>query len=133
MAELEIPISRLPPASLPLSGTEKVPMVQGGVTVEASTEDIAALGDGGVAIGGEVTDSIKRTSLKLNSNWVNPNDSGDSLYFKMTTNKPTGQLEHDYYIGLDSSTNTAYKYTYEKIDSVLEWIRIPLQISISGI
>jgi len=44
MADLEIPISGLPTASLPLSGAEKVPMVQDGVTVEASTQAIADLG-----------------------------------------------------------------------------------------
>lgn len=57
MPELEIPISGLPSATLPLSGSEKVPMVQGGVTVEASTQDIADLGDGGSSTFEDLTDS----------------------------------------------------------------------------
>jgi len=57
MTELEIPISGLPSATLPLSGSEKVPMVQGGVTVEASTQDIADLGDGGSSTFEDLTDS----------------------------------------------------------------------------
>jgi hypothetical protein len=85
------------------------------------------------AVLNEVTDTSKRNALKLATNWVNPNDAGDKMFYKMTLNLPTGQLEHDYYIGIDVSTNTAYRYIYEKIDSVLSWIRIPLQISISGL
>jgi hypothetical protein len=95
----------------------------------------APIGGGGGGSGGgvEVTDSGKRTALKLNTNWVNPNDAFDPMYYLMTLNLPTGQAEHDYYIGLEVATNTMYKYLYEKIDGALNWIRIPLQIGVSGL
>ena len=49
----------------------------------------------------------------------------------MTLNIVTGQNEHDYYIGFDSeNTTTLYRYAYEKIDSVLTWIRTPIAFSI---
>ena len=88
---------------------------------------------GGASGGAEVTDLAKIAALKLVTNWVNPNDSDDLLYYLMTNNLPTGQNEHDYYIGIDTSTNTAFRYAYEKIDTNLNWIRMPLQISISGL
>lgn len=97
---------------------------------EILNDIVGLLGVGG---GVEVTDAAKRTALKLATNWVNPNDAGDLLYYKMTLNMPNGQSEHDYYIGIDTATNTAFRYTYEKIDGTLAWIRMPLQISISGL
>lgn len=100
------------------------------ISFTGSDANWSLVGSGG---GLEVTDSAKRTALKLVSNWVNPNDAEDKLYFKMTLNLPTGQSEHDYYIGIDTSTNTAFKYIYEKIDGDLTWVRMPLQISISGL
>lgn len=100
------------------------------ISFTGSDANWSLVGSGG---GLEVTDSAKITALKLVSNWVNPNDAEDKLYFKMTLNLPTGQSEHDYYIGIDTSTNTAFRYTYEKIDGTLAWVRMPLQISISGL
>jgi len=124
-----IKISELPSSSA-LDGSEIVPIVKDGVTSQTTTQEIADLGTSG---GVEVTDAAKRTALKLATNWVNPNDAGDLLYYKMTLNMPNGQSEHDYYIGIDTSTNTAFRYAYEKIDTNLNWIRMPLQISISGL
>lgn len=43
----DIKISQLPAATTPLSGTEELPLVQGGVTSKATAQDIADLGGGG--------------------------------------------------------------------------------------
>lgn len=43
----DIKISQLPVATTPLSGTEELPLVQGGVTSKATAQDIADLGGGG--------------------------------------------------------------------------------------
>lgn len=126
-----IKISELPSSSA-LDGSEIVPIVKDGVTSQTTTQEIADLIVVS-GVGSEVTDSGKRTALKLGTNWVNPNDAGDLMYYLMTLNLPTGQSEHDYYIGVDTSTNTAYRYLYQKIDSVLKWTRTPLQIGISGL
>ena len=39
-----IKISQLTPGAIPLSGTEEIPLVQGGITVKATAQDIANLG-----------------------------------------------------------------------------------------
>lgn len=51
----DIKISDLAPATTPLSGTEIVPIVQSGVTVQTSTQSIADLGGGGGTLAGDVT------------------------------------------------------------------------------
>jgi len=43
----DIKISQLPVATTPLTGTEELPLVQGGVTSKATAQDIADLGGGG--------------------------------------------------------------------------------------
>ena len=45
----EVKISELTSATTPLAGTETVPIVQGGVTKQVTTQDIADLGGGGGA------------------------------------------------------------------------------------
>jgi hypothetical protein len=44
-----VKISELTSATTPLAGTEAVPIVQGGVTKQVTTQDIADLGGGGGA------------------------------------------------------------------------------------
>lgn len=83
------------------------------------TPVVTISGGGGI----EITDGAKRTALKLNENWVNPLSPTDAYYPIMTLNLPTGQAEHDYYIGYDSSTNSFYRYLYEKVDGALKWTR----------
>lgn len=91
-------------------------------------EQVAGITSGGA----EVTNTTKRNALKTGTNWVNPAFSGDSYYPIMTLNIVTGQNEFDYYIGFDSvNTTTLYRYSYEKIDSVLTWIRTPISLSIA--
>ncbi len=126
-----IKISELPSSSA-LDGSEIVPIVKDGVTSQTTTQEIADLIVVS-GVGSEVTDSGKRTALKLGTNWVNPNDAYDPMYYLMTLNLPTGQVEHDYYIGLDSVTNTMYRFVYQKIDGSLSWTRTPLQIGVSGL
>ena len=48
----EVKISELTSATTPLAGTETVPIVQGGVTKQVTTQDIADLGGGGGGGGG---------------------------------------------------------------------------------
>lgn len=83
--------------------------------------------------GSEVTNTDNQEAIKLGTNWVNPNDSEDKLYYLMTSNLPTGQNENDYLNYVDMATRTAWKATYEKIDGTLAWVRMPRQISISGL
>lgn len=113
---------------------------------DVGTDDIVfdTLGGGAVPIpslsevieagtGLEVTNSTHRTALKTTSNFVNPNDASDTLYAIMTANAPTGYIELSYYIGIDTTTNTLFKYQYLNIDSTLKWVRTPMQIGISGL
>ena len=48
----EVKISELTSATTPIAGTETVPIVQGGVTKQVTTQDIADLGGGGGGGGG---------------------------------------------------------------------------------
>ena len=48
----KVKISELTSATTPLAGTEAVPIVQGGVTKQVTTQDIADLGGGGGRGGG---------------------------------------------------------------------------------
>lgn len=89
----------------------------------ATVVTIIANGGGG----SEITDSSKISALQLNTNW----GTLGNYDFIMINNESTvlaGQSEHDYMIGIDSNTNSIYKYEIIKISTSLNVIRIPLKI-----
>ena len=95
MAELEIPISQLDPASS-LTGDEILVLVQGGVTVKALLSVIATfLGSSGTRITDSGTIATITTNSNYNDSYGNPSPSIGGVY---NTTLPSGINEGDYYI-----------------------------------
>ena len=74
----EVKISELTSATTPLAGTETVPIVQGGVTKQVTTQDIADLGGGGGGLKG-INSIIKLSSGDI----VSTNISTSASYFNV--------------------------------------------------
>jgi hypothetical protein len=69
MTGTPVPISGLPAGTTPLTGTEEIPAVQGGVTVKTTAQDIANLGGGGgstISLTAD-TDLAAGTGVSINS------------------------------------------------------------------
>jgi hypothetical protein len=73
-----VKISELTSATTPLAGTEAVPIVQGGVTKQVTTQDIADLGGGGGGLKG-INSIIKLSSGDI----VSTNISTSASYFNV--------------------------------------------------
>lgn len=79
-------ISELTPAGA-LSGTELVELVQGGVNVKSTVQDIANLGGGGTSIGGSVTGGTNGSVLFIGSGALAEDNAN---FFYDDTNKRFG-------------------------------------------